>query len=270
MSDRWTRGPRHGLRVARALLGSQYATMLEYRAEIALWALSGVLPLIMLAVWSQAGAAAADGLDAGQLDRYFVAAFLVRQFTVVWVTYSFEEDQLHGRLSPWLLQPLQPLWRYVAAHVAEQATRLPFVLLFVGVIALVHPSALWMPSPSRLLLGVLATWLAFAVNFLLQSLITMGCFWTERASALDRLLFIPYLFLSGISAPLETFPEGVRRFALATPFPYLLHFPARVLAGEPVELLQGFGALLGWAAVLLPLVLGLWRLGVRRYGALGA
>jgi ABC-type uncharacterized transport system permease subunit len=28
--------------------------------------------------------------------------------------------------------------------------------------------------------------------------------------------------------------------------------------------------LLGWAAVLLPLVLGLWRLGVRRYGAMGA
>jgi ABC-type uncharacterized transport system permease subunit len=38
----------HGLRVARALFTSQYALMLEYRAEIALWALSGVLPLIML------------------------------------------------------------------------------------------------------------------------------------------------------------------------------------------------------------------------------
>ena len=46
-------------RVARALLGSQYALMLEYRAEIALWALSGVLPLIMLGVWSGSGAAAA-------------------------------------------------------------------------------------------------------------------------------------------------------------------------------------------------------------------
>ena len=34
--------------VARALLGSQYALMLEYRAEIALWALSGLLPFIML------------------------------------------------------------------------------------------------------------------------------------------------------------------------------------------------------------------------------
>ena len=52
----------HGLRVARALFTSQYALMLEYRAEIALWALSGVLPLIMLGVWSGSGAGADAGL----------------------------------------------------------------------------------------------------------------------------------------------------------------------------------------------------------------
>ena len=37
-------------RIIRVLLGSQYAYMLEYRAEIALWALSGVLPFIMLSI----------------------------------------------------------------------------------------------------------------------------------------------------------------------------------------------------------------------------
>ena len=47
------------LRIAAALLSSQYAYMLEYRAEIALWALSGLLPFIMLALWSQAPAGAA-------------------------------------------------------------------------------------------------------------------------------------------------------------------------------------------------------------------
>ena len=103
-------------RVARALLGSQYALMLEYRAEIALWALSGVLPLIMLGVWSGSGAAAAAGLSAQQLSHYFLAAFVVRQFTVVWLIQVFEDDALQGRLSPFLLQPLSPLWRYLAAH----------------------------------------------------------------------------------------------------------------------------------------------------------
>ena len=38
------------LRLPSALLTSQYALMLEYRAEIVLWAISGILPLFMLGI----------------------------------------------------------------------------------------------------------------------------------------------------------------------------------------------------------------------------
>ena len=34
--------------------------------------------------------------------------------------------------------------------------------------------------------------------------------------------------------------------------------------------MAGFGAQLAWGALLLPLVLLLWRAGVRRYSAMGA
>ena len=135
--------------VARALLVSQYALMLEYRAEIVLWALSGVLPLIMLGVWSGSGAGAGAGLSPQQISRYFLSAFLVRQFTVVWLIHVFEEDALQGRLSPFLLQPLAPLWRYLAAHFSEQASRVPIVavmLLALGLVAAI--GALLTAGPS--------------------------------------------------------------------------------------------------------------------------
>ena len=257
-------------RVARALLGSQYALMLEYRAEIALWALSGVLPLIMLGVWSGSGAAAAAGLSAQQLSHYFLAAFVVRQFTVVWLIQVFEDDALQGRLSPFLLQPLSPLWRYLAAHFSEQASRIPFVAVMVLVVGLAAPGLLWLPSAGALLLGFLAIVAAFLLRFLLQVLVTTLCFWSERAAALDRLLMIPYLFLSGIVAPLETFPPAVRRLALATPFPWMVDFPARLLAGEPVNVALGFGAIAAWCLLLLPNGHWLWRAGLRRYSAMGA
>lgn len=269
---------RHSLRVARTLWATQYAYMLEYRAEIALWALSGVLPFIMLGLWSAAGAAAqASGFSQPELARYFLCAFVARQFSVVWVVWQFEEDAIQGRLSPYLLQPLHPLWRYAASHQAEQATRLPFVLVIAVVFFLLQPQAWAWPSPGRVVLGVLAVGLAFAINFLLQSLIAALCFWTERASALERLLYIPYLFLSGLVAPLEAFPEPVRAWALRTPFPLLVAFPARLLSGDPLPagahaltVAGGFAASAAWLAVLVPLLLLVWRAGVRRYSAMGA
>jgi len=265
-------------RLARTLWSVQYAYMLEYRAEIALWALSGVLPFIMLAVWSAAGPAAqASGFSQPELARYFLCAFVVRQFSVVWVVWQFEEDAIQGRLSPYLLQPLHPLWRYVASHQAEQAARLPFVLLIAALFFLVQPQAFALPGAGRLLLGVLAVGVAFAVNFLLQSLIATLCFWTERANALERLLYIPYLFLSGLLAPLEAFPEPVRAWALRTPFPLLVAFPAQLLSGDPfpvgphaLTIAGGFTAMALWIAVLLPLLALVWRAGVRRYAAMGA
>ena len=256
--------------VARALLGNQYALMLEYRAEIALWALSGSLPFIMLALGSEAPAGAALGLGPEGLDRYFLSAFLVRQFSVVWVVFAFEEDALLGRLSPYLLQPLHPLWRYLAAHLAEQLTRLPFAAAIVAVFFAVNPAAFWLPHPGRFVLAWMAPLLAFGIAFLLQSLIAALCFWSEKASALERLLFVPFLFFSGLLAPLAAFPPAVRAAALWTPFPYLIDFPARLLAGLPVPLAAGFAAQLAWIALLLPLVLLLWRAGVRRYTAMGA
>jgi len=84
------------------------------------------------------------------------------------------------------------------------------------------------------------------------------------------LLFVPFLFLSGLLAPLAAFPQAVRDVAQWTPFPYLIDFPARLLAGLPVDVGRGLLAQLIWLALLLPLVLLLWRAGVRRYTAMGA
>ncbi|MEB3157393.1 MAG: ABC-2 family transporter protein [Cyanobacteriota bacterium] len=270
---------RKAARLARVLLATQYAHMLEYRAEIALWALSGLIPLVMMALWihqadTAVGLGGGGGAEAGlsrlDLARYFLSAFVVRQFTIAWVVFAFEEDALQGRLSPMLLQPLHPLWRYLTAHLGEQATRFPFVLGLMALFLLMVPWAFWIPQPVRLVQAVLATGLAFAVNFLIQSLLAVLCFWSERASALERLHTLAMLFLSGLMAPLEVFPPAMRQIASWTPFPWVVHFPARLLAGAEMNVGQGFAAQLGWLALLLPLTLLLWRAGVRRYAAMGA
>jgi len=257
-------------KVFKTLLTTQYAYMLEYRIEIALSALSGVLPFIMFSLWSQNDVGNSFGLNDIGLARYFLSAFIVRQFSVVWVVFSFEEDSLSGRLSPYLLQPLHPLFRYLASHLAEQATRLPFALAIAITFFILNPSSFWLPSLPQFFLAYLSTHLAFSIAFLLQSLVAALCFWTERSSALERLIFVPYLFLSGLLVPLTAFPSNVLKVAMLTPFPYLINFPAKILSGMPVDIFNGFFTQILWISILIPAVNILWKLGVKRYTAMGA
>ncbi|WP_320667658.1 ABC transporter permease [Prochlorococcus sp. MIT 1307] len=258
------------LSVARSLLVSQYALMLEYRVEIILWAISGILPLIMLGIWKDAGISSNIGLDGDWISKYFISAFVVRQFTAVWVMFSFEEDNIEGRLSPYLLQPINPFWRYYFSHIAEQISRFPIVLVLTSIVFLLLPDSLWLPSISSIILFFIAVFSAFTVRFLLHWVFAMICFWTDRASALERLLLVPYLFLSGLVAPLESFPTLIRKIAYFTPFPYILSFPAKILAGQKMDMFISFSVLYLWG--LLFYIIGniLWNAGLRNYSAMGS
>jgi len=257
-------------RIAHALLSAYYAEMTTYRAELYLWALSGVMPFLLMGLWMQASAVGDLARTPAGFARYFLAVYLVRQLTVVWVIFEFDEAVVEGKLSPYLLQPLNPLWRYVASHIAERLARLPFLLALVALFFVLYPQALWRPTMLELAAAMLAISMAFALRFIMQYCFAMLAFWTEHANAVDDLWFMGFLFLSGFLAPLEMFPESVRAVALATPFPYMIYLPAKLLIGEPVALIRGLVVMLIWATIFYLLWLILWRRGLRRYCAMGA
>jgi ABC-2 type transport system permease protein len=258
------------VRKAKTLVLVYYAYMLEYRAELLFWMLSGSLPLILLGVWTQAAQQADFGLSSIEFARYFLAVFLVRQFTVVWVVWEFEREVIEGKLSFRLLQPLDPGWHYFASHFGERFARLPFAFVLIALFFLLYPQAVWIPSFGQLLLFVLSVFLAFVLRFLMQYTFSMFAFWTERASAIENFSFLFFLFLSGMIAPLETFPPAVRTIALWTPFPYLINFPANLLVGLPQNVPAGFLATLGWSAIFFVLNRWLWHRGLKQYSGMGA
>jgi ABC-2 type transport system permease protein len=258
------------IKIVQAFLSVYYAYMLEYRAELFLWALSGTLPLIMMGVWTKASQGGQFGLGPGDFARYFLAVFLIRQFTVVWVVWEFEKEVVQGRLSPRLLQPVDPVWHHVAGHVSERLARLPFALVLVGLFFLLYPEAIWQPSLNRVLLFILTTVMAFTLRFLMQYTFALLAFWTERASAIEQFSFLFYLFLSGMIAPLEVFPSSVREVSLWTPFPYLIHFPVAILIGLPVDIVRGILVMLSWSLLFFILNRWLWRKGLKQYSGMGA
>ncbi|NEQ30012.1 MAG: multidrug ABC transporter permease [Leptolyngbya sp. SIO4C5] len=254
----------------KTLLTVYYAYMVEYRAELLFWVLSGTFPLILMGIWAEAARSGQFGLEPVEFVRYFLAVFLVRQFTVVWVVWEFEREVLEGKLSPNLLQPIDPVWRHFFSHLAERFARLPLAAILIAFFFLLYPEALWLPSLRAAVVGLIAIALSFCLRFLMQYTSAMLAFWTERASAIEQFWFLLYLFLSGMLAPLEMFPAAVRAVVLWTPFPYLIYFPASILVEMPVNYAQGFLTILIWGLIFFGLNRWLWRRGLKQYSGMGA
>jgi len=261
----------------RVLISAQHALMLAYRAEIYLWVLAHVLPFIMMSIWMTAAGANGGGrfsMSAVGYAQYFAAVFIVRQFTAVWMIYEFEWHVNEGRLSPMLLRPMNVLWHYVSAHLGEQLARFPFFLLMLTLFFVCYPAAFWWPGAGGLVFGVIAIYSAFALRFALNFCLCTMNFWMERASSLDQLMMLPYLFLSGLIIPMRDMPAGLRTFSYYTPFPYLIDFPARILMGQigvlSGEFWQGFGVMAIWFGVFFCVGGVLWRRGLLQYSGHGA
>ncbi|WP_204103533.1 MULTISPECIES: ABC-2 family transporter protein [Spirulina sp. CCY15215] len=252
------------------LLSVYYAHMVEYRAELFFWMLSGSFPIILMGVWMEASQGGQFGLNAIDFARYFIAVFMVRQFTIVWVVWEFEKEVVQGKLSFRLLQPMDPAWHHVAQHISERFARFPFVVVLLALFFLLYPQSFWVPDGKQILLGAIATVIAFSLRFLLQYTSAMLSFWTERASAIEQFFFLFYLFFAGYIAPLDVFPPLVKAIAQWTPFPYLLYFPAAIFVGFPVDISRGFMVMLGWGIILFSLNRWLWRRGLKQYSGMGA
>jgi len=272
----------HYARLVRTMASVHYAMMVAYRAEIVMWAFASALPLIMLGVWAEAGASGLFAMDRVDMVRYFIAIFVVRQLTVVWVIHDFEWQVVSGRLSPLLLQPADPSWRFFFAHIGEQMARMPIVLGLLVLCFVLYPEGflgsadkpgLWSVSPWKLAGAVAAMYLAFVLRFWQQYALAVGAFWFERISAAHGLIFLPYMFFSGMVVPLAVVREQMPMLysvLLWTPFPYMMWFPAALLTGEEAPIGFGFVMLVGWCAAFFVLQRVCWRLGVKHYSAMGA
>lgn len=257
-------------RLAKTLLAVYYSYMVEYRAELILWALSNSLPIILMGVWIQAGETGNFAMTSIEFARYFLAIFLVRQLNVVWVIWEFELQIVQGKLSPKLLQPLDPVWHHVAGHLAERLARMPFVLGLILLSFTLYPQAIWLPSLGHLLWVLILVSLAFILRFLIQYTLALFGFWLEKVSSLEQLWHLPYIFTSGLIAPLAVFPDQLREIILWTPFPYMLYIPASLLIGLPVDIPRCLFVILGWTVVIFLINRWLWRQGLRHYSGMGA
>jgi len=242
-----------------------------YRAQAALWMISKIMPLIMLMIWLHlAKEKPIGGYNQSDFSIYYMFLFVAYQLTPIWAIYRMDQNIRQGNLAPQLMRPINPMWYLVAEHWGEMTIRLPIVLgifvigvLSTGVFDLIE----WHRLPLFGLAIFLGWWVTFALHYALSALV----FWTDSITYFDSLIYRLFILFGGVSLPLTFYPEWVQKILFLSPFPYVFYFPTRIMIGEisGIEMIQDFGLTLFWILFFTLLYRFLWRLGLKRFSAVG-
>jgi ABC-2 type transport system permease protein len=261
--------------IYRQQFRTTFASMVQYRASLAIWMIGHVLePLIYLAVWSAVSLASGGRVGdftSADVITYYLVFMMVNHVSYTWIMYEYEYRVREGYLSAALLKPVHPIHSDIADNVTSKLITFPFILaVAVGLGFLFH--AQWNPSLVTIVVGLPALCLAFLLRFLLEWTIALAAFWTTRVGAINQIYFLFTLFLSGQLAPVELLPRALQVAAALLPFRWMLSFPVELCMGRLGwnDALIGLAAQCVWVALGLAMVRIVWRAGVRVYSAVGA
>jgi ABC-2 type transport system permease protein len=254
------------------LLKIGFAEAVAYRAEMFVWLLSTNMSLVMMALWTAVARDAPVGrFGQREFVAYFLATFIVRILTGAWVIWELNFEIRQGTLAFRLLRPVHPLVHYACENVAAFPLRVLVTvpvalgaLLAMGPGHVTHDGLLLALFP----VAVVGAWL---MTFLAMAIIGAVAFWIEQAGSLFEVWLGLFGVFSGYLIPLELFPPWVERLARVLPFRYMLGFPVEMLIGMSGRSRALSELLVQWTYVVV-LALGaraVWRLGIRRFSAVG-
>ena len=255
-----------------ALIKGTWLSWVQHRSFFFILAFGWMIPpLIYLLVWSTAaGEQPIGGLTRGGFVAYYLVLILVNQLTYSQTNWTVGDLIRYGQMNPLLVRPLSPLYDALASEVAGKVVYLLFDVPIVAALALIlRPELEW--TLLNVVAFVPALGLAWMLRFFWGYWLALLTFWAARADALlavqDSLIFL----LAGQVAPIALLPDALQLVAKVLPFRYMIGFPVDVLTGQldTTGLLMGFAVQAGWLVVALALSAVMWRMGLRRYTAVG-
>ena len=254
-----------------------FQTALEYRVNFLISLISAIYPIIIqsflwTAIFQNSDQPVVYGYTYRQMMAYTFLAGLVARIVRTGFEYDIMDDVKNGKFSRFLVQPLGYFPYRMCNYLGQKLPNLSMILAIL-VIVLLGLNAFWGVSVEFLRILAFLVTLAFAVtlNFLIFYCFSAVSFWIVEVGFLFEGIRIVTVLLSGGIFPLEVFGTRFVQVMNLLPFKYTVNYPINVLNGQmaPVGILTGMLIQCAWIAAFLFIANGLWRLGSRRYVAVG-
>jgi ABC-2 type transport system permease protein len=258
------------LRALPTMLRIGFHEAMAYRAELLVWMLTTTMPLIMLPLWQAvAETGPVGGYDTDRFTAYFLYAFIVRQLTAVWASWTLNYEVVHGTLAMRLMRPVHPFWAYAVESLSALPLRLAIALPLAVLVLWITAARHVVTSPALALVGLLAIVGAWCISFCANLAIGALSLYTQSSIKLMDAWLAGYFVMSGYLVPLALFPETVRDLPDWLPFRYQLGFPVELWSGSlSLETaLSQLAAQWCWVAILAAIAAAVWRGGLARFSA---
>lgn len=253
-----------------------------YRVNFLMWRLRMVMQILVTyflwwAIFSQhkdlpAGRQELFGYTQSAILTYILLSSLLRTLILGTTTMDIGDIINSGKLSNYLVRPLNFFRYYIARDVADKGLNLFFAIFEVTfLIIILRPPIFFQTNPVWLLLTAIAVILGAALYFSFSFMLGFIGFWSPDIWAPRFLSFVIMEFFAGGLFPLDILPRPLFTLSQSLPFYYFLYFPLKIYLGQ-----MALSAVWGGFAVGIIWILGfgyllqlIWKKGLRMYAAEG-
>lgn len=212
------------------------------------------------------------GYTRPEMLTYVLLINILRSFVFTGRGWQLVGEISSGRISSYLVRPLSYHGYALSLDLAQKTVHVASAFFEVALLSALVRGGLFLPrDPATWVLFIAASILASLLFFFLEFMVSSLAFWTSESGGPLFCFELFLAFAAGAFFPLDVLPEALRRALSATPFPYMVYFPARVFL-EKVSLAEGARLLTieaAWLALFIAAALAVWRRGVRSYAAEG-
>lgn len=249
---------------------------MAFRGPALIWVIFDLLWIAVFPfVWFliiQAQGGEIRGWDGGMIVMYYVFMAVLNNMILMHPEVHTANEIYEGKLSNFITKP-HSYMGYVFLH--EAAWKIVRTILFIPVFIVLAYVALRFGGifgqVGQLPEAALASLLAVPIYFLAAFIIGMTSFWLEDSYVASTIFWASTGLFGGQYAPFEFMPRVLNQIASFLPFKYTMYFPlqlvSRVVPQE--EIIRGMSIQILWIVLLFVCATVVWRLGVKRYSAVG-